>query len=78
MVQFNQEGELNAVTQKDAIEGLAKYAGILQNHVSANQNLAGKPSYSEQQKDDMIKRALMSADGKVALGQAINAVAPGF
>lgn len=71
MVQFNKSGELNALSTKDAVEGLAKYAGILQNHMSANQTLAGKPSYSEQQKDEMVKRALLSQDGKIALGQAM-------
>jgi len=71
MVQFNAKGELNSLSTKDAVEGLAKYASILQNHMSANQGLAGRPSYSDQQKDEMVKRALMSSDGKVALGQAM-------
>lgn len=71
MTQFNDRGEMNAFSSKDALEGIAKYAKILQEHVSSGQSLAGKPSMSEQQKDEMIKRALLSTDGKIALGQAM-------
>lgn len=72
MVNFGSNMELNAVSTKDAIEGLAKYASILQNHVSANQNLAGAPGLNAQAKDEMVQRALRTADGKVALGQAMS------
>ena len=68
---FNERGEVNAVSLNDAVNNLAKYASVVQNHMSANQSLAGKPSYSEQQKDEMVKRALLSTEGKIALGQAM-------
>lgn len=64
---FNDRGELNAGSHKDALEGIAKYAKILQDHMSANQGLAGRTTYTENQKDEMIKRALLSTDGKIAL-----------
>ena len=71
MTNFNDRGEINALSHKDALEGIAKYARILQDHVSSNQSLAGRPGFNEQQKDEMIKRALLSTDGKIALGQAM-------
>jgi hypothetical protein len=68
---FNDKGEMNATSVSDAVSNLAKYASVIQNHMSSTQSLAGKPSYTEQQKDDMVKRALQTTEGKIALGQAM-------
>lgn len=68
---FNDKGEMNATSVADAVSNLAKYASVIQNHMSSSQALAGKPSYTEQQKDDMVKRALQTTEGKIALGQAM-------
>ncbi len=68
---FNDKGELNATSVADAVSNLAKYASVIQNHMSANQGQAGRASYSETQKDDMVKRALQTTEGKVALGNAM-------
>jgi hypothetical protein len=68
---FNKQGDLNAGSVKDALAQLVKYASIIEETQSANQNLAGKPSFNDEQRDELIKRALTSQDGKVALGQAM-------
>jgi hypothetical protein len=68
---FNTHGELNAMDDHDALSQIVKYATIIQQNQSANQGLAGRPSFTEEQKDELIKRALMSTEGKIALGQAI-------
>lgn len=68
---FNTHGELNALSDRDALSQIVKYASIIQTNQSANQNLAGTPSFTEEQKDELIRRALMSTEGKVALGQAM-------
>lgn len=68
---FNRQGELNAVGLRDALSQLAKYASIIEETQSANQSLAGKPSFNDEQRDELIKRALTSEDGKIALGQAM-------
>lgn len=68
---FNSAGEMNALSAKDALAGIVKYAKVLEDNQSANSTLAGRPSLSEQTKDDMIKRALLTNDGKIALGQAM-------
>ena len=68
---FNSHGELNATNDRDALAQIVKYASIIQNNQSANQGLAGSPSFTEEQKDELIKRALMTTEGKVALGQAM-------
>lgn len=68
---FNTHGEINALNQRDALEQIVKFASILQSNQSANQNLAGQPSFTEEQKDELIKRALMTQEGKIALGQAM-------
>jgi len=68
---FNTQGEVNASNDHDALAQIVKYASIIQNNQSANQGLAGAPSFTEEQKDELIRRALMTTEGKVALGQAM-------
>jgi len=68
---FNRQGELNAGNLRDALSQLVKYASIIEETQSANQSLAGRPSFNDEQRDELIKRALTSEDGKIALGQAM-------
>lgn len=68
---FNRQGDLNAGNLRDALAQLVKYASIVEETQSANQALAGKPSFNDEQRDELIKRALTSEDGKIALGQAM-------
>ena len=68
---FNSQGELNALNTGDALQQIVKYASILQQNQSANQGLAGQPSFTDEAKDEMLRRALMTQEGKVALGQAM-------
>ncbi|MFA5023461.1 MAG: HK97-fold major capsid protein [Patescibacteria group bacterium] len=71
MSMFNTHGELNALNDRDALAQIVKFASIIQNNQSANQGLAGSPSFTEEQKDELVRRALMTQEGKVALGQAM-------
>ena len=68
---FNTNGELNASNVKDALSQIVKYASIVEELQSANDVAAGAPSLSDNQRDDMIKQALMTQEGKIALGQAM-------
>ena len=68
---FSTQGELNAMNERDALSQIVKYASIIQNNQSANQGLAQAPSFTEEQKDELVRRALMTSEGKVALGQAM-------
>lgn len=68
---FNKQGDLNAGSLKDALAQLVKYASIVEETQSANQSFGGKPSFNDEQRDELIKRALTSEDGKIALGQAM-------
>lgn len=68
---FNTQGEVNALDGHDALQQIVKYASILQRNQSANEGLAGRPSYNEEQKDELIRRALLTPEGKVALGQSM-------
>ena len=68
---FNRQGDLNAGSLRDALSQLVKYASIIEETQSANHALAGKPSFNDEQRDELIKRALTSEDGKIALGQAM-------
>jgi hypothetical protein len=68
---FNTNGEMNATNVKDALAQIVKYAAILENMEPANTGLAGQPSFNDEQRDELIKRALLTQEGKIALGQAM-------
>lgn len=68
---FDNSGELNAATTRDALTAITKMAKIIEENGNSSNTLAGRPSFNDQQKDDMIKRALLTQEGKVALGQAM-------
>lgn len=67
---FNAQGELNASDVKDALVLLSKYASVIEENTPSNLSLAGQP-LSVEQRDELISRAIMSHDGKVALAQAM-------
>lgn len=68
---FNTHGEMNANGIKDALAQIVKYATILENMEPANTGLAQSPSFNDEQRDELIKRALLTQEGKIALGQAM-------
>lgn len=68
---FNTHGEMNASSVKDALAQIVKYATILENMEPANTGLAQSPSFNDEQRDELIKRALLTQEGKIALGQAM-------
>lgn len=68
---FNTHGEMNATGLKDALAQIVKYATILENMEPANTGLAQPPSFNDEQRDELIKRALLTQEGKIALGQAM-------
>jgi hypothetical protein len=68
---FTTYGELNASSVKDALGTLVKYAAILEENTPANTGLAGQPSLNDEKRDELIARAIMTQDGKIALAQAM-------
>jgi len=71
MSMFNNKGELNASSLKEAVATLAKYASILDDNTPSNMGLAGQPSLSDEKRDELIARAIQTQDGKIALAQAM-------
>jgi hypothetical protein len=71
MNMFNNKGELNASSLKDALQSLAKYASVLEENQPSNMGFAGQPSLSDDKRDELISRAINTQDGKVALAQAM-------
>lgn len=68
---FNTHGELNAGNVKEALQQIVKYASIIEDLQPSNSVIASAPSLSDDQRDEMIKQALMTQEGKIALGQAM-------
>ena len=68
---FNTHGELNAASVKDALEKIVKFAAVVEQSGSSSSALSQGASLNDSQRDDLIKQALQSSEGKVALGQAM-------
>lgn len=68
---FNTHGEINAANVKDALEQILKYAAVIEEAGSSSNALSQGSSLSDGQRDELIKQALQTQDGKVALGQAM-------
>lgn len=71
MNMFNGHGQMNASSLKDALQTLVKYAAVLEENTPSNMGLAGSPSLSDDKRDELISRAIMTQDGKIALAQAM-------
>lgn len=68
---FNKSGEVNASSMKDCLAQLVRYASILEDNMPSNTGLAGQPNVSDEKRDELISRAILTQDGKVALAQAM-------
>lgn len=68
---FNAHGELNAANVKDALSQIVKYASIIEDLNPNSASQATATTLNDGQRDEMIKQALMTQEGKVALGQAM-------
>ena len=68
---FTTQGELNASSVKDALDTLVKYAAILEDNQPSNVALAGQPDFNDEKRDELIARAIMTQDGKIAMAQAM-------
>jgi hypothetical protein len=68
---FNNQGEVNAVSVRDALNTIVRYASIIENNVPSNYALAGTPSVTDAQTDEMIARAIFTQDGKISLAQTM-------
>ena len=68
---FAAQGEMNASGLKDALGTLVKYAAILEENQPSNVGLAGQPSINDEKRDELIARAILTQDGKIALAQAM-------
>lgn len=68
---FNTHGEINASNVQDALSQIVKYASVIENLAPANSVQSGQPGLNDVQRDEMIKQALLTQEGKIALGQAM-------
>lgn len=68
---YGKQAQLGGSNVKDALAQIVKYASVLEDLQPSNTGLAQQPSFSDQQRDELIKRALLTQEGKVALGQAM-------
>lgn len=68
---YGQQAQLGGSNVKDALAQIVKYASVLEDLQPSNTGLAQQPSFTDQQRDELVKRAMMSQEGKIALGQAM-------
>ena len=66
---FNSKGEINASSVRDAFSVIQRYASLIEGEPS-NTALT-TPSLSDDARDGLISRAISTAEGKIALAQAM-------
>jgi len=71
MNMFSNQGQMNASSLKDALQTLVKYAAVLEENTPSNMGLTGQVALSDDKRDELISRAIMTQDGKIALAQAM-------
>jgi len=71
MNMYNNQGVLNASSVRDAMQTLVKFAAILEDNQPSNMGLAGQVSLSDEKRDELITRAILTQEGKIALAQAM-------
>ncbi len=67
---FDNSGQLNASSVKDALMTISKLAATLQDNQPTNVGLTS-PQVADGRRDELISRALLSGEGKLALAQAM-------
>ena len=67
---FDNKGEVNASSLRDALTQIAKYASILESNQPSNAGLAGQVM-SDSSRDELVAKAIQTQDGKIALAQAM-------
>jgi len=68
---FNTHGEINASNVQEALSQIVKYASVIEDLQPSSNAQATAPGLNDSQRDEMIKQALMTQEGKIALGQAM-------
>lgn len=66
-----QAGQMNAGSLADALQVIGKYASIMEQNMPSNVALTGQPSFNDERRDELIARAIMTHEGKLALAQAM-------
>lgn len=66
-----QAGTMNAGSLADALQVIGKYASIMEQNLPSNVALSGQPSFNDERRDELIARAIMTHEGKLALAQAM-------
>lgn len=66
---FNNKGELNASSLKDALAQISKFASLMDDNAPSNASFSS--SVPESQRDALIARAISSQEGKLVLAAAM-------
>lgn len=64
-------GHLNASSVAEALQVIGKFASAMEHNLPSNVALSGEPSYSDEKADELIARAIMTQEGKLALAQTM-------
>lgn len=69
MNMFNNKGEMNASSLRDALAQISKFASLMDDNMPSSHGLTS--SVSDNRRDELISRAISSQDGKMVLAQAM-------
>jgi hypothetical protein len=68
---FDNKGQLNAFNKAEALGELVRLANVISGNQPTNSGLTSQKTYSDEASEAMLKRALETSEGKIALGQSM-------
>jgi len=68
---FDKQGQVNAFSKAEALSELVRLANVISNNQPTNSGVSSQKTYSDEASEAMLKRALETSEGKVALGQSM-------
>lgn len=68
---FDNKGQVNAYNKAEAVSQLVRLANVISSNQPTNSGLAPSKTYSDEASEAMLKRALETTEGKIALGQSM-------
>jgi len=68
---YGKKGEINGSNFRDALSQVVKYASVMEEMQPANTTVNHAPSYSMEQREALLKKALDDPQGKTALAAAM-------
>lgn len=68
---FDNNNEMGGISTRDAMKGILRFAKILEEGMPSNATQTSRSTVTDQQRDELVRQAILDQSGKVALAQSM-------